>query len=106
MEVRAAKGTARLLHLSLPNSVIAVGEAFDPEMLRRMLHADGLAPVLLYPSGDAAQRCSPSQLPPSGTRLVVLDHADEDVWGDLPNVILAEEWRESALVPFDWLQDE
>ena len=73
MEVRAAKGTARLLHLSLPNSVIAVGEAFDPEMLRRMLHADGLAPVLLYPSGDAAQRCSPSQLPPSGTRLVVLD---------------------------------
>ena len=36
----------------------------------------------------------------------VLDHADEDVWGGLPNVILAEEWRERALVPFEWLGEE
>jgi hypothetical protein len=26
--------------------------------------------------------------------------------GDLPNVILAEEWRESALAPHDWLEAE
>lgn len=29
-----------------------------------------------------------------------------DVWGDLPNVILAEEWRERALVPSEWLGEE
>ncbi|WP_372088437.1 DUF3732 domain-containing protein (plasmid) [Tistrella mobilis] len=39
-------------------------------------------------------------------QVIVLDHADEDVWGDLPNVILAEKWRESALVPYDWLEPE
>lgn len=39
-------------------------------------------------------------------QVIVLDHADEDVWGDLPNVILAEEWRGRALVPFDWLEEE
>ena len=38
--------------------------------------------------------------------VIVLDHADEDVWGDLPNVVLAEEWRERALVPLDWLDEE
>lgn len=39
-------------------------------------------------------------------QVIVLDHADEDVWGDLPNVTLAEEWRDRALVPFDWLEEE
>lgn len=39
-------------------------------------------------------------------QVIVLDHADEDVWGNLPNVILAEEWREHALVPSDWLSQE
>lgn len=39
-------------------------------------------------------------------QVIVLDHADEEVWGDLPNVILAEEWRDRALVPFDWLDGE
>lgn len=39
-------------------------------------------------------------------QVIVLDHADEEVWGDLPNVILAEEWRDRALVPFDWLYRE
>ena len=74
MEVRAAKGTARLLHLSLPNSAIAVGESFDPYALRAMLHAGDRTPVLLYPpSGDAAERFSPQQLHPSKIRLVVLD---------------------------------
>lgn len=74
MEVRTAKGSARLLHLSLPNSSIVVGETFDPGELRTMLHAGGRTPVLLYPpSGDAAESWSPRQLPPGRVRLVVLD---------------------------------
>ena len=36
-------------------------------------------------------------------QIIVLDHADEDVWGDLPGVRLAEEWRGRALVPLDWI---
>lgn len=45
------------------------------------------------------------QVGAAGKRLqvIVLDHADTDVWGDLANVELAEEWRESALVPYHWL---
>jgi hypothetical protein len=45
------------------------------------------------------------QVGAAGNRLqvIVLDHADTDVWGDLANVELAEEWRESALVPYHWL---
>ena len=74
MEVRAAKGSARLLHLSLPNSTIATGEVFDPDELDAMLHAGGRTPVLLYPpSGDNAESYCRSQLPPAAVRLVVLD---------------------------------
>lgn len=36
-------------------------------------------------------------------QVIVLDHADEDVWGGLDKVILAEQWRDHALVPLDWL---
>ncbi|WP_448208514.1 DUF3732 domain-containing protein [Azospirillum sp. sgz302134] len=36
-------------------------------------------------------------------QIIVLDHAGEDVWGDLPGVELIEEWREDALVPYNWL---
>jgi hypothetical protein len=35
-------------------------------------------------------------------QIIVLDHAHEDVWGDLDGVELAEEWRGSALVPSEW----
>jgi hypothetical protein len=35
-------------------------------------------------------------------QIIVLDHADEDVWGGLPNIHLVEEWRGNALVPLDW----
>ena len=35
---------------------------------------------------------------------IVLDHAEETVWGDLPGVHLVEEWREGTkLVPTEWL---
>jgi len=37
-------------------------------------------------------------------QIIVLDHADDDVWGGLPGVRLAEEWRgTTALVPVDWI---
>lgn len=36
-------------------------------------------------------------------QIIVLDHADEEVWGDLPGVMLTEQWRDSALVPLEWL---
>lgn len=36
-------------------------------------------------------------------QIIVLDHADEDVWGDLAGVVLAEHWRDHALVPHEWL---
>lgn len=39
-------------------------------------------------------------------QVIVLDHADEDVWGDLDNVVLAEQWRDHALVPLGWLEPD
>ena len=37
---------------------------------------------------------------------IVLDHADETVWGGLPGVHLVEEWREGTkLVPREWLSE-
>lgn len=35
-------------------------------------------------------------------QVIVLDHADEGVWGDVPGVSLTEEWRGKALVPSEW----
>ncbi|HEU4850982.1 MAG TPA: tRNA-uridine aminocarboxypropyltransferase [Telluria sp.] len=75
MEVRNAKGTARLLHLSLPNSSLVVGESFDAGKLHALLYAGGRSPVLLYPpsSTDACEQVPPGQLVAGATRLVVLD---------------------------------
>jgi len=40
-------------------------------------------------------------------QVIVLDHADEDVWGDIDGVELIEEWRDRrALVPADWLSGD
>jgi prefoldin subunit 5 len=36
-------------------------------------------------------------------QIIVLDHADEGVWGGLTGIGLTEEWRGSALVPSEWL---
>jgi len=35
-------------------------------------------------------------------QIIVLDHADEEVWGELSNVHLVEEWRGKGLVPSNW----
>lgn len=81
MEVANAKGSARLLHLSLPGSRLEVGEAFAADALQAML-ADDRRSVLLYPETAGEQELGmPSPPPfdpawlaqPRQLRLVVLD---------------------------------
>lgn len=74
-EVREAKGTARLLHLSVPGSSLLVGEAFDPEELHVALFGGGRTPVLLYPptGDDTCVRYTPGTQAPDSVRLVILD---------------------------------
>jgi DTW domain-containing protein YfiP len=81
MEVANAKGSARLLHLSLANSRMEVGEAFDAGRLRQLLSPE-LRSVLLYPDTPAddslglaaSQPFDPAWLrEPQRLRLVVLD---------------------------------
>jgi DTW domain-containing protein YfiP len=82
LEVANAKGSARLLHLSLPGSVLVAGEAFDQAALYRLLHDGGRTPLLLYPEsaddGSPAMPAPPALdsamfATPSALRLVVLD---------------------------------
>ena len=85
LEVNNAKGSARLLHLSLPRSQLVSGEVFAEEDLRHLLTAPwagqpaGSAPpraVLLYPAteGDPSGVLDPTWLQhPAQLRLVVLD---------------------------------
>ena len=73
LEVANAKGSARLLHLSLPGSRLVVGEVFDPQVLSGLLSAGGRKPLLLFP-GTAGMAPDPAMLrTPSALRLVVLD---------------------------------
>ena len=81
LEVEHAKGSARLLHLSLPHSRMVTGEVFTEAALHELLTApwqDDRAPrqpVLLYPetsdSTPSARELEP--LLPAQIRLVVLD---------------------------------
>jgi DTW domain-containing protein YfiP len=94
MEVHQAKGSARLLHLSLPHSRLVVGESFDDGALRALLFEPfppeendvtddrPVRPLLLYPIEDAATDNSHSLQPHDSItdaadsvrhRLVVLD---------------------------------
>ena len=91
MEVHHAKGSARLLSLSLSNSRIEVGESFAPLRLQELFTAPWLAntsaqaqklPILLYPElvHDAAQTTgahrnfTPQEMAnPANLRLIVID---------------------------------
>ena len=85
LEVANAKGSARLLHLCLPGSVLVAGEAFDGAALHALLHEGGRTPLLLYPEGDAPApdpaiadtaatvATVATAAPRSALRLVVLD---------------------------------
>lgn len=87
MEASNAKNTARLLHLSLPGSALAVGEKFDEGALSALLDKPRRA-VLLYPEtpGDASLGIAPA--PPF-----------EPAWADNPAslllVVLDATWRKS-----------
>lgn len=88
MEVGNAKGSARLLHLSIADSVMVAGETFDAAALQRLLHQGGRTPVLLYPDlpGERALGIPP---PPPLTR-----HAGDDP-ARLLLVVLDGTWRKS-----------
>lgn len=74
LEVANAKNSARLLHLSVAGSVLAVGEAFDVDELDALLHGGGRTPLLLYPDTPGTAAMPADALPPpAGLRLVVLD---------------------------------
>lgn len=85
-EVHAAKGSARLLHLGLQRSMLAVGEVFEESELMAFLHDAGDGRVrqtmLLYP--DTADDAVPVKVPDASffsdelsksgcVRLVILD---------------------------------
>ena len=86
LEVHNAKGSARLLHLSLPNSRMLTGEQFAPDTLAALL-ADKHT-VLLYPDtpGDRSLCIAP---PPALDPATLLDPAR------LQLVVLDATWRKS-----------
>lgn len=88
MEVANAKGSARLLHLSVSESVLAVGESFDAVQLDSLLHAGGRIPVLLYPETPDQQ--SLGMIAPPGLDPAVLRQP-----GQLRLVVLDGTWRKS-----------
>jgi DTW domain-containing protein YfiP len=78
LEVHHAKNSAGLLHLSLPQSRILVGEVFDESNLRAALQSPKYT-LLLYPASDYVGHAAPAPLDvaqltdPSEVRLVLLD---------------------------------
>jgi DTW domain-containing protein YfiP len=72
LEVANAKNSARLLHLSLPGSTLAVGETFTEEQLAALL-AGPRQPVLLYPDTPDAPAAPFEPAPGTDVLLVVLD---------------------------------
>lgn len=90
LEVAQAKGSARLLHLSLGHSCLVTGEVFDPLALHALLYAplkgrpQPRQTLLLYPDTPA-----PAAL--SGTPLV-LQHGDA---AGLRLIVLDGTWRKS-----------
>jgi len=90
LEVHNAKGSARLLHLSLPNSRMLTGEQFAPETLAELL-ADKHT-VLLYPDtpGDRSLGIAP---PPPLDPAILLDPAR--LLSQLRLVVLDATWRKS-----------
>ena len=74
-EAREAKGSARLLRLSLARCRVAVGAVFDPAELLRLLDGDVSGSALLYPSDTQGGSDAPNSraLAARPARLVVLD---------------------------------
>lgn len=62
LEVLEAKGTARLLHLCLPNSQMLTGEVFDENILNTSIHSLKTT-LLLYPTTPEDHSLGISQPP-------------------------------------------
>ena len=82
MEVSNAKGSARLLQLSVAHAVMAVGEQFSETQLHDLLFADDRVPILLYPNLPGERELGLAEPPaldpallsdPARLRLVILD---------------------------------
>lgn len=79
LEAGEAKGSARLLQLSLAHSRIVSGERFDEAVLQALLYAPfapGDAPrqpLLLYPDPDGSAMPAGAMPEPQRLRLVVID---------------------------------
>ena len=71
-EAGEAKGSARLMRLSLARCRVVVGEAFDPQFLLGLLDRDVSGSTLLYPS-DTGEGTGVPLRGPEPRRLVVLD---------------------------------
>lgn len=91
-EVRQAKGTARLLHLCLPNSQIIVGESFEHHETVRQLLADDKQTVLLYPENKGQSDQLTSEQPAS--------HSDTVRWtpGKTRLLVIDGSWRKSRKI--------
>jgi DTW domain-containing protein YfiP len=78
LEEHHAKNSARLLHLSLPNSRLVVGEVFDDAALQALMPQPRYT-VLLYPPTAFEGHAAPAPLDalqlkdPHSVKLVVLD---------------------------------
>lgn len=104
MEVANAKGSARLLHLCLPNSRLAVGETFAAAELQALLHAPweaaeegcGSSPaqrrsLLLYP--ELPGRLAPGEEVPAPGNEASCGQKDDPA--RLRLVVLDATWRKS-----------
>jgi DTW domain-containing protein YfiP len=88
LEVRQAKGSARLLQLSLARSELVVGETFDEQCLKALLHALARHAILLYPDSPEDKSLELAA-PPSLEPALLLDPAQ------LRLVVLDGTWRKS-----------
>ena len=95
MEAGHAKNSTGLLHMSLPQSRVLVGEAFDEAALRTALEPDKYT-LLLYPPSDYDGHVAP----------VALDATQLTVPAQLRLVVLDATWRKSRkmLHLSPWLQ--
>ena len=83
-------------------SVIRSAGSDDDEAPARLLGDEDLQAVrqIFSALSDAALEAR------GAWQAIVLDHADETVWGGLPGVHLVEEWREGTkLVPTQWISE-
>lgn len=89
LEVANAKNSARLLQLSLAGSRLVVGEIFEEQALRALLHASAVRhSILLYPESPDDKGLSLATPP-------ALDQALLDAPAQLRLVVLDGTWRKS-----------